>query len=216
MTHLSVQALGLQRDERLLFSSLSLTLKKGQLCRIEGPNGSGKTTLLRIISGLIFDYEGRVFWCDTPISDRRAHFNDALLYLGHRTGVKASLTPFENLQAFAGLSSIPIASSEVLIWQALAKVGLAGYTDTPVAKLSAGQQRRVALARLHLRAVPLWLLDEPFTAVDHDGVAQLEAWIAEHKARGGLVVLTSHQPLLTLIPDLHVRLDGRGGHDVHF
>ena len=214
MVHLAARSLSFQREGRALFSSLSLALKAGQVCRIEGPNGSGKTTLLRILSGLISDYEGKVCWCDKPISTCRNQFSEALLYLGHRTGVKTALTPFENLQAFIGLSARAVANAEACCWQALNAVGLVDYADVPVARLSAGQQRRVALARLHLHDASLWLLDEPFTAVDHRGTAQLEQWLQDHRAQGGIAILTSHQPLQQITPDIRLCLDGQGGHDI--
>ncbi|WP_414501788.1 cytochrome c biogenesis heme-transporting ATPase CcmA [Zymobacter sp. IVIA_5232.4 C2] len=214
MVHLSACALGVMRDERALFKDLTLTVGAGQLCRIEGPNGSGKTTLLRVLCGLISDYDGRVYWQGTPIEKARHAYAAALVYLGHRTGVKMALTPIENLQAFWGLSGYPASDLDERCWRALDAVGLAAFADLPVGQLSAGQQRRVALARLHLHEAPLWLLDEPFTAVDQSGVLELERWIRAHCERGGAVVLTSHQPLVELKPDLCVCLDGQGGHRV--
>lgn len=214
MVHLSASALGVMRDERFLFNALSLSLGSGQLCRIEGPNGSGKTTLLRMLCGLISDHEGEVCWQGVPIHKVRHEYAAALLYLGHRAGIKAALTPTENLQAFWGMGEHADPAVTSRCHQALEAVELSAYVDIPVAQLSAGQQRRVALARLHLHEASLWLLDEPFTAVDQRTALQLEQWIQAHCARGGAVVLTSHQPLLHLLPDIRICLDGQGGHRV--
>lgn len=214
MVHLSASSLGVTRDGSVLFESLAFLLRSGQLCRIEGPNGSGKTTLLRILSGLASEHEGDVLWQDMPLHQVREHYNASLLYLGHRTGIKAALTPLENMYAFWGMTGAKGHDADACCQQALAKVGLEAYVHTPVCQLSAGQQRRVALARLHLHFVPLWLLDEPFTAIDHHSALQLEQWIRTHCAQGGAVMLTSHQSLLSLSPDMRICLDGQGGHCV--
>lgn len=214
MVYLSACALSIVRDDRALFNDVMLTVNSGQLCRIEGPNGSGKTTLLRSLCGLISDYDGKVCWQGHSIQQVRQAYAASLLYIGHRAGVKPALTPLENLHAFWGMAGGDETDAEERCWHALASVGLATFADMPVAQLSAGQQRRVALARLHLHEAPLWLLDEPFTALDHDTVLQLEGWISAHCARGGAVVLTSHQPLIHLIPNVSIRLDGRGGHGI--
>lgn len=214
MVYLSARALRVMCDERVLFENLTLSVKAGQLCRIEGPNGSGKTTLLRVLCGLISDHEGAVFWKKKPIQQVKQAYTSSLLYIGHRAGVKAALTAAENLQAFWGMAGRDVPDPAAYCYDALMRVGLAAYADIPVGQLSAGQQRRVALARLHLHDASLWLLDEPFTAVDQHGVLQLEEWINAHCAQGGAVILTSHQPLVHLHPDLRVCLDGRGGHRV--
>lgn len=214
MVHLSACALGIVRDDRALFNDVTLTVNAGQLCRIEGPNGSGKTTLLRSLCGLISDYDGKVSWQGHSIQQARQVYAASLLYIGHRAGIKPALTPLENVRAFWGMAGNDGTDGEERCWHALAAVGLDAFIDVPVAQLSAGQQRRVALARLHLHEAPLWLLDEPFTALDHDTVWQLEEWISAHCARGGAVVLTSHQPLIHLRPNVSIRLDGRGGHCV--
>lgn len=178
---LEADGLGLERGGRQLFSGLRLTLGAGQLVQIEGANGAGKTSLLRILAGLSrYGFEGRV--------SRHA----PLLYLGHQGAVKALLTPRENL---AWHISGEGDWSDRDIDEALAAVGLYGYEDVPSHALSAGQQRRVNLARLYLSRAPLWLLDEPFTAIDRAGVTALEARLAAHLAQGGAVLLTSHQPV---------------------
>lgn len=164
-----------------MFQSLSFGVCPGQLLQVDGANGAGKTSLLRILAGLSrYGYSGHV--------ERRS----PLLYLGHQPAVKALLTPRENLAwHVAGQGS----HSDGEIEEALAKVGLYGYEDVASHALSAGQHRRVNLARLHLSQSPLWLLDEPFTAIDRDGVAELECLLVEHLERGGAVILTSHQAL---------------------
>lgn len=214
MVHLSACALGIVRDDKALFDDVTLSVNAGQLCRIEGPNGSGKTTLLRCLCGLISDCSGKVYWQGHSIRKVRQAYAASMLYIGHRAGVKPALTPLENVRAFWGMAGGDEADVEERCWHALSAVGLEAVVDVPVAQLSAGQQRRVALSRLHLHEAPLWLLDEPFTALDHDTVLQLEEWIGAHCARGGAVVLISHQPLIDLIPNVIIRLDGRGGHRV--
>ena len=181
-----------ERDDRILFEDLSFTLSEGEVLRVEGPNGAGKTTLLRILSGLMPLHDGKLLWKGEDIAGFRHDFLQNLLFLGHKTGVKMVLSPIENLKAWC--SSRFRVTEEALI-AALEKVRLGGYEHVPCHSLSAGQQRRVALARLHLSKVPLWILDEAFTAIDKDGVAELEQWIAEKADQGGAVVLTTHHAM---------------------
>jgi len=178
---LQARGLGLSRGGRELFRGLSLEVAAGELWHIEGANGSGKTSLLRVLGGLSrYGHAGQV--------ERRA----PLLYVGHLGAVKGLLTPRENLFWHpAGEGEYSAAEID----RALAGVDLARYAALPCHTLSAGQQRRVNLARLFLSRAPLWLLDEPFTAIDRAGVDALEALLLEHVERGGAVVLTSHQPL---------------------
>lgn len=178
------------RDGRVLFDGLALSVAAGEVVRVEGPNGAGKTTLLRILCGLDQDHEGSVEFPQAA-AGRRPWRSDAL-YLGHLPGLKATLTAGENLAWLGGLRG---EASRCNTGEALSRVGLAGYEDVPVAQMSAGQKRRVALARLHLEPAPLWVLDEPFTAIDRGGVAALEQLIAAHAAAGGAVVLTTHHAL---------------------
>ncbi|MFG6077551.1 cytochrome c biogenesis heme-transporting ATPase CcmA [Erwinia sp. OPT-41] len=177
------------RDERMLFSELSFTVSAGDIVQIEGANGAGKTSLLRILAGLSRAEQGEVLWQQQPVRKQREVWHRALLYLGHHPGVKAVLTARENLQFFHALEP------EEKLWQALEEVDLAGYEEVPVAQLSAGQQRRVALARLWLSRSPLWILDEPLTAIDKSGVTKLMALFARHADNGGSVILTTHQEL---------------------
>jgi heme exporter protein A len=176
-----VHDLCLERGGRELFRDLSFDVLPGHLLQVDGPNGAGKTSLLRILAGLSrYGFSGRL--------ERHC----PLLYLGHQSAVKALLTPRENLAWHVAGEA---AYSDQQIEEALARVGLYGYEDVPSHALSAGQHRRVNLARLYLSHRALWLLDEPFTAIDKGGVAELEKLLVEHVQRGGAVVMTSHQPL---------------------
>jgi len=186
---LSARNLTCLRDNRTLFSGLSFAVSAGEIVQIEGANGAGKTSLLRILAGLSRADEGEVLWQQQSIYRQREAYHASLLYLGHQPGVKAILTPLENLSFYHG--DCP----QALLWQALEQVDLIGYEDVPVAQLSAGQQRRVALARLWLTPAALWILDEPLTAIDRAGVEALMALFMRHTAQGGAVILTTHQPL---------------------
>ncbi|MEM1111798.1 MAG: cytochrome c biogenesis heme-transporting ATPase CcmA [Pseudomonadota bacterium] len=179
---LSARGLSLERGGRELFTGLDFSALPGRLVLIEGENGAGKTSLLRILAGLSrYGFEGTV---ERP---------ERLLFIGHQSAVKGLLTPRENLAWHSdGLADC----SDEVIEQALQQVGLHGYEDVPAHTLSAGQHRRVNLARLYLPIdVSLWLLDEPFTAIDRQGVARLEDHFAQHIAAGGAIVMTSHQAL---------------------
>lgn len=189
---LEVKQLYCERDDRVLFDNLNFSLNAGEVLQIEGANGSGKTTLLRILSGLTGNYEGDIFWRGELRSHARESFNRSLLYFGHQPGVKAILTPLENLQWYAAMH--PSIDAE-RIMPALEKVELRGYEDVPCHTLSAGQNRRVSLARLYLSDAPLWILDEPFTAIDKQGVSQKEQLIQHHADQGGAVILTTHHEL---------------------
>ena len=178
---LAVNELSLIRGGRQLFSGLSFEVSAGDLVQIEGCNGAGKTSLIRILAGLSrYGFDGSV--------DR----NEAILYLGHHSAVKDMLSPRENLAwSVSGRGLYAIDDID----QALDKVGLYGYEDVPSHALSAGQHRRVNLARLYLSDCPVWLLDEPFTAIDKAGVKGLEELFVTHVGSGGAILVTSHQPL---------------------
>jgi len=197
---LEVKNLYCERDERVLFDGFSLQIKPAEVVQIIGQNGSGKTTLLRILCGLSDAYEGELFWKKQPLEEVRSEYYQSLLYVGHLSGVKSSLTAEENLQWMIQLDS---SLNKCTIREALKKVGLYGFEDVPCHSLSAGQQRRVGLARLYLSRASLWILDEPFTALDKQGVGEKEALIAEHVSAGGSVMLTTHHDLL--IPNQTVR-----------
>ncbi len=176
----------------MLFEHLELRLAGGDMVQISGPNGSGKTSLLRLLAGLMQPTAGQVRLNGKPLHEQRTELARNLLWIGHAAGIKDVLTAEENL---SWLSALHHPATRESIWQALAAVGLKGFEDVPCHTLSAGQQRRVALARLYLDGPLLWILDEPFTALDKQGVAQLEEHLARHCEQGGMVVLTTHHTL---------------------
>ncbi|WP_459745025.1 cytochrome c biogenesis heme-transporting ATPase CcmA [Pseudomonas sp. 3A(2025)] len=184
--------LSCERDGRLLFEHLDLHLATGDMLQVSGPNGSGKTSLLRLLCGLMPAADGEVRLNGQPLSGQRAQLARHLLWIGHAAGIKDVLTPLENL---AWLCALKQRADSAALWQALEQVGLRGFEDVPCHTLSAGQQRRVALARLYLPAPAIWILDEPFTALDVQGVAQLEQRLSQHCEQGGLLVLTTHHNL---------------------
>ncbi|MBS9858907.1 cytochrome c biogenesis heme-transporting ATPase CcmA [Vibrio alginolyticus] len=197
---LEVSNLTAIRDERVLFENLQFEIKPGELVQIEGRNGTGKTTLLRIVTGLGDREEGVIKWKGEEVEKSRDVFHQDLLFLGHQTGVKRELTALENLRFYQSIQNNRSSDEEIFI--ALTQVGLAGREDVPVAQLSAGQQRRVALARLWLSKQMLWILDEPLTAIDKQGVKVLESLFASHADNGGIVVLTTHQDMFADSPKL--------------
>ncbi|KGQ69450.1 heme ABC transporter ATP-binding protein [Chelonobacter oris] len=199
---LELHNLACQRGEQLLFERLSANFESGQLIQLEGHNGIGKTSLLRILTTLSRPADGCVRWNQTDIFKNRDAYLSDLLYLGHYSGVKSELTPYDNLCFYRQISNR--VQDNDMIWQALYHVGLGGYEESAVYQLSAGQQKRVALARLWLSNAVLWILDEPFTAIDKQGRAELTALFEQHCRQGGIVILTSHQTvnsdLLHLFP----------------
>jgi heme exporter protein A len=189
----TLQARGLEcvRSDSLLFSDLNFSVSAGQVLQIEGPNGSGKTSLLRILAGLTPPSDGEVLWRGENITRRRFAFLSEVAYLGHQLGLKAELSVEENLRLSLALNGSSF--SPVHLAEALRSVGLAGREDTPARALSAGQRQRITLARLILSTATLWILDEPFTALDSSGVSLVEMLLEAHLSHGGLAVLTSHQ-----------------------
>ncbi len=179
-----------RRGERLLFSGLTETLAPGEMLWLRGGNGRGKTSLLRLVAGLAAPERGRILWADAP-TRRNADFAARLVYIAHANALKDDLTATESL---AFLARVHARDAEApALRAALARLGLAGRERTPTRALSQGLKRRVALARLALEASPgLWVLDEPFDALDVAGTATLHALLAAHRARGGSVLLTSH------------------------
>ena len=188
---LEVRGLQCERDGRPLFSNLSFNLAAGQLLHIEGANGCGKSTLLRALAGLLSPTAGTLLWRGQPLAAADSDYRAALCFIGHKAGLKSELSPLANLRHLQSLAATPATEERLL--QVLAGVGLAGHEQLAVARLSAGQQRRVALARLWLSKAPLWLLDEPFTALDKKAVAGLCKHFATHLAAGGAIVMASHQ-----------------------
>ncbi len=202
---LVVDSLYCERDDRILFQDLRFQLGRGQVLQVKGNNGTGKTTLLRIICGINDGYEGNISWYGDPIRSSREEFFSDLLYIGHRVGVNKVLTPLENLRWSCKLQA---AVSDGQLLDALASVGLRGFEESQCFTLSAGQQQRVSLARLLVSAARLWVLDEPFTTLDVEGVALLEKLIAAHAEQGGAVLVTTHHPLT--VPQLHTLTLGNG------
>lgn len=180
MTLLHARQVGIERGDRQLLTDVSLSVREGEVWQLVGANGVGKTSLLRALAGL-----ARL----GVAGDIQRHAS--VLYLGHASALKLSLSALDNLRCHPACD---VVVSQERIVSALATVSLAGYEDRPVGALSAGQQRRVALARLLLSEASLWLLDEPFTALDTAGCDWLEARIRQHVEAGGAAVFTSHQP----------------------
>ena len=190
---LCVSQLQCSRGDISLFEGLSFELKPGQLMWLEGRNGSGKTTLLRTLCGLFLPDKGSVEWDGEPTKSVMDTFCRKLLYLGHQNALKLDLNPVENLQTLSRLSGQTVSEEQTEI--ALSQLGLAGYEDTPVRKLSQGQQRRVALSRLLVSDASLWILDEPLVALDIAAVELLQSILVKHVEQGGMVILTTHQAL---------------------
>ncbi len=188
---LEAKGLSCRRGKRRLFRELSFSLAAGAALHIAGPNGSGKTSLLRILAGLLPEDDGEVLWNGVAIRAQIDDFHAALCFLGHQTGVKAELTPRENLRAAAAL----VGASTIAADQALLQMELAQQADNLCARLSAGQRQRVALARLLLRSAPLWLLDEPCASLDYASQRQVEGLLSAHVRGGGMVVFTTHQSI---------------------
>lgn len=188
---LEIANLACSRGDRQLFTGLNFSLEAGSLLYVEGRNGTGKTTLLRAICGLFLADSGEICWNGEETRSLAEEYTKEVVYLGHHNGIKNDLTGLENLRISTVLDGDEV--SEEQIWAALKKMGLAGFEDLPTKVLSQGQKRRVALARLLLNDSRLWILDEPFTALDVAAVDLLQSVIAEHVDNGGLVILTTHQ-----------------------
>lgn len=190
---LSVHDLACARGDRTLFCGLNFTLRAGQLLLVQGGNGRGKTSLLRLLCGLSSPLAGEVRWRAQRIEQMREDYQREMLYLGHANGIKDELTPLENLRLAAAIGDYPLSESEAE--RRLAELGLARCLDLPARVLSFGQRRRVALASLVAANRRLWILDEPLTGLDVHGVALVEDLLRRHVHQGGLVVMTTHQPL---------------------
>jgi heme exporter protein A len=184
---LEARALSFQRQDEPVFAPLDFRLHAGELALVEGDNGSGKTTLMRILAGLLHVGDGELYWRGEPL--QRDRCAGEILFLGHQLGLKADLSPRENLQVAAGLHGRREGMSAAAM---LTEIGLGGYEDEPVRRLSAGQKKRAALARLLLLPATLWLLDEPYANLDRTGIALVNHLLEIHTARGGSVMVTSH------------------------
>ncbi|MDG1324107.1 MAG: cytochrome c biogenesis heme-transporting ATPase CcmA [Porticoccaceae bacterium] len=187
---LTVNDLRFERDDIAVINDACLTLNDGEILQIEGPNGSGKTTLLRILTTALQPSGGEILYQGQILSECRFDYLSNILFLGHQSALKLTLTAEENLSWIT--SELP---GSISVLNALERVGLRGYSDIPCHSLSAGQQRRVALARLLLSNAKIWFLDEPFAALDGQGVQFVEQCMERHVNGGGAVMLTTHQPI---------------------
>ena len=199
---LSAENLTLIRGERCLFEGLDLAVTSGELLILEGRNGCGKTSLMRAIAGMLSLETGEVFWNDQPVRKQRQNFHGSLVWLAHRTGLKGDLNMLENLQFERSLRQQSTRDSESVY----ERLGIERLRKLPLRSLSAGQQRRVALARLLLADVPLWMLDEPFTNLDREGRKLVMELVDEHLAAGGLCVMAAHQDVEIDAPTTKIRL----------
>ena len=181
------------RGDRALFSGLDLQLFAGQCLHIRGENGFGKTSLLRLLTGLASPESGEVLWCGHPIKEQASEYHSKLLFLGHRDALKEDLSAIENLRMYAAIDGIALSEQDA--FASLWRFGLKGREDLPVNCLSAGQKKRILMARMLTRRAQVWILDEPFNALDTHAVGELQDLIVEHLQGNGLVALTSHQPL---------------------
>jgi heme exporter protein A len=190
---LTVENLTFERNDQPLLKQIGFHLHPGELLQIQGPNGSGKSTLLRILAGIIEPQEGAVLWQCHSIFYDRADYHQTLQYIGHQHGVKPYLTVHENLQLNGALMARKIPSQHITA--ALQKVGLASLEETPALSLSAGQTRRVALARLFIQPSQIWILDEPTTALDSHSQHCLMELLSEHLAKKGMAIVATHHSL---------------------
>ena len=197
---LEARAISCVRGERELFSGLHLQVFAGQCLHIRGENGVGKTSLLRLLTGLASPDSGEVLWNGHPIKKEASEYHSKLLFLGHRDALKEDLSAIENLRMYTAIDGIALSERDA--FSALWRFGLKGREDLPVNCLSAGQKKRVLMARMVTRRAQVWILDEPFNALDSHAAQELQGLIAEHLEGNGLVLLTSHQPLA--IPGLRV------------
>jgi heme exporter protein A len=199
---LSGTNLSVLRGERCLFAGLNFTLSRGELMLVQGANGSGKTSLLRSIAGLIDLENGYISWQGIPTKQNRQLFSAEVVWMAHRVGFKDDLTLIENLRFENGLRSATFASIDSV----LQRLGISQLRDLPLRALSAGQQRRVALARMLISNAQLWLMDEPFTNLDADGEALLIQLISDHMSKKGVCVLATHQDIDFEVPVHRIQL----------
>jgi len=190
---LEISNLACSRGDHRLFSGLSFTLQPGQIMQVQGANGSGKTILLRTLCGFMMPDDGKIIWRGEDVRDLDEEYFAEMMYLGHLNAIKDELSALENLRISAGLSGTELNEKEAVA--ALRRMGLRGRELLPTKVLSQGQRRRVALARLLANDAKLWILDEPLTALDVGAVSLIQELIAEHLARQGMVIFTTHQPL---------------------
>lgn len=198
---LSAQGISCQKQDRILFEDISLTVASGELIHLQGTNGAGKTSLIRILVGLSTPDTGSVSLTNSSLD------NYPLIYLGHKLGLNRHLSSVENLQFWANMHGISISTDE--LYALLARFNLVGLEDVPSGDLSAGQQRRVSLARTQLLPANIWILDEPYTSLDIQGVSFIQNLIDEFVEGGGAVLMTSHQSLQSRLPVKNITLEYR-------
>ena len=199
---LNGSGLTLFRGDRCLFKELEFALNPGELLLLEGRNGSGKTSLLRAIAGLIELESGTILWNDEPVSKERQVFQNAMVWMSHKTGFKGDLTLVDNLRFE---STLRLRSSRDFD-EVLQKLGLSRLRRLPMRSLSAGQQRRVALARMLLAAAPLWMMDEPASNLDSQGRELVIQLLSEHLRGGGMAIVAAHQDVVVDIPTHRIQL----------
>jgi len=199
---LSAENLTLIRGERCLFEGLDFALDSGGLLLLEGRNGCGKTSLMRAIAGMLSLESGEIFWNDVPVLKQRQAFHGALVWLAHRTGLKGDLNMVENLEFEQTLRRQSGRDRE----EVYERLGIERLRKLPLRSLSAGQQRRVALARMLLADVPLWLMDEPFTNLDREGRKLVMELVEQHLGTGGLCVMAAHQDVEIDAPLTRIRM----------
>lgn len=191
MALLQIRNLACRRDDRLLFERLNISLDAGQLLLVAGYNGSGKTSFLRLLTGLKLPDEGDILWAGTPVSTLAADYYEQINYVGHHDGIKRELTCLENLRLIQAMG----VSTQLSLADVLEQVNLYRYGDTLAGCLSAGQKRRLAFARLLTVETKLWILDEPFTALDKKSVINFSALLIQHLQQQGMIVMTSHHDI---------------------
>jgi heme exporter protein A len=189
---LSVEKVHVWRGDRHVLKGVSLTLRPGELLHVSGPNGTGKTTLLRVVCGLLRPEQGRVSWLGQSITAVRGEYQTALAYASHEPALKGDLTALENLHFAVGLKRRATAAE---LRASLERTGVAACADLPARVLSAGQRRRVAMARVLAMSASLWLLDEPFTNLDAAGTHLVSELLRSHMERGGLALVVAHHDL---------------------
>jgi len=196
--------ISLERNNQFLFQKISCSLTNGDILQISGANGSGKSTLLRILAGLLEPESGSILWQKKCIYQNTKTYKRELHYLGHQNGIKTSLTVRENLKHYCALNYAAYKQSDIIILAS--KLKLKHALDTQASLLSAGQLRRLSLAKLLLNPHRLWLLDEPATALDAEGQTLLMDLILQHQSRGGITILATHQPLLLSVKMKNIHL----------
>jgi len=205
---LMVSGLAVWRGDRCLFSDLGVALNAGEMLYVSGANGSGKTTLLRMLCGLVLPEQGSICWDGKEIRELGDDYHRELFYFGHLNAIKEELSGLENLQMSAAMAGQPVTEAQAI--DALDQMGLEGFEDLPAKVLSQGQKRRVALARLLLTRARLWVLDEPFTALDIVAIEHLRDTLRAHLAAQGMVVLTTHQQVdFGTMPIRQLKMDNR-------